>query len=62
MAKYTYMLYLVHYSVWEFIKNFAIDPAVNLIIGIFLSNIIAIILYVLLEKPLYAALWRNTHE
>lgn len=52
MASYTYMLYLTHYSVFDFLENFKITPEAEFMLGVILSNVIAIVMYLLIEKPI----------
>ena len=59
-AKYTYMLYLTHYSVWVFLGNFQVSSIVKFFLGVTLSNIVAIGMYLWLEKPLFSLLKRIT--
>lgn len=56
MARYTYMLYLIHYSVFYFLLNFGMIPVIGFMLGVILSNIIAIGMYVLVEKRLFVVL------
>lgn len=51
-AKYTYMLYLIHYSIIDFIFNLDINVGIGIKFwsGIIISNVIAITLYSVFEK------------
>lgn len=60
MAKYTYMLYLTHYSVWVFLGNFQISSGEKFLLGVTLSNIVAIGMYLWLEKPVFNLLKKIT--
>ena len=56
MSKYTYMLYLIHYSIFYFLLNLEMNSIVSFVLGVIVSNIIAIGMYVLVEKRLFVVL------